>query len=161
MKRYCLTLDGWKIFVLAALGLLTAGCQVLDTNVIEKTAASQELRKETTVDPVLPSGCPTVTMSIPEGRTTMVVSYREPTLDQNGAPLTTLAYTTVYVSGAQSKTAAFRIWTNDARGGALVTIRDIPVQEREAGVCVTATNWGQKESKPAAAAPQTGAAASH
>jgi len=153
--------NGARICTVLALGLLSAGCQTLDSNVIEKNVSSEELRKETTLDPVLPSGCPSVTMSLPEGRNKMAVSYREPTQDQNGVPLTTLAFTTLYVSSAPSKTAAFRIWTNDARGGALVTVRDVPVADREAGICVTATNWARKESGPAAAAPQTGAAASH
>ncbi|SLM49279.1 protein of unknown function [Nitrospira japonica] len=161
MKKYHWMFDGARTLTLLALGLLSAGCQTFDSKVLEKNASSNELRKETTLDPVLPSGCPTVTMSLPEGRNKMEVSYREPTLDQNGIALTTLAFTTVYVSSVQSKTTAFRIWTNDARGGALVTVRDIPVQDREAGICVTATNWGRKESAPAAAAPQTGAAASH
>jgi len=160
MKTYCLIPDGARICTLVALGLLSAGCQTFDSRVLEKNASSEELRKETTLDPVLPPGCPTVTMSLPEGRNKMAVSYREPTQDQNGVPLTTLAFTTVYVSGAQSKTTAFRIWTNDARGGAQVTVREIPVPDREAGVCVTATNWARKESAPAAA-PPTGAAASH
>ncbi len=161
MMKRCGTYDGAVVCTLVAWGLLSAGCQTLDTKVLDKSASSDDLKKETTLDPVLPSGCPSLTASIPEGQNKMSVSYREPTLDQNGAPLTTLAFTTLYVSGAQSKTTAFRIWTNDARGGALVTVREIPVPNRETGICVTATNWGRKESQPAAAAPPTGAAASH
>lgn len=161
MKKRCGTYDGMAVCTLVALGLLSAGCETLDSRVLDKSVSSEELKKETALDPVLPPGCPSLTISIPEGKNKIALSYREPTHDQNGAPLTTLAFTTLYVSGAQSKTTAFRIWTNDARGGALVTVREIPVPDRETGICVTATNWGQKESRPAAAAPPTGAAAPH
>jgi hypothetical protein len=160
MMKRCGTYDGALVCTLVALGLLSAGCETLDSRVLDKSASSDDLKKETTLDPALPSGCPSLTMSIPEGKNKMSVSYREPTHDQNGAPLTTLAFTTVYVSGAQSKPTAFRIWTNDAHGGALVTVREIPVPDRETGICVTATNWARKESQPAAA-PPTGAAAPH
>lgn len=160
MKRAYGIFDGARVGALVALGLLSAACEVFDSNVLVKNASSEELKKETTLDPVLPSGCPTLTMSLPEGKQKMIVSYREPTQDQNGMALTTLAYTTIYVTGPQAKTTAFRIWTNDPHGGAQVTIRDIPVSDREAGVCVTATNWARKESGAGTAAPGAGAAAS-
>jgi hypothetical protein len=46
------------------------------------------------------------------------------------------------------KAQAIRVWTNDAHGGAFVTIRDIPVPAQELKLCVTATNWDRKESRP-------------
>ena len=65
---------------------------------LEKNAQSDELRKETTVDAPLPSGCPTHTMSLPAGQTHLTVSYQEPTIDENEVPLKDLPYTTIYVS---------------------------------------------------------------
>ncbi|BFU96750.1 MAG: protein of unknown function [Nitrospira sp.] len=161
MKRAYGIFAGAQVCALVALGLLSAACETLTSKTLVKNALSEELRKETTLDPVLPSDCPTLTVSLPEGKQKIIVSYREPTQDQNGIALTTLAFTTIYLTGPESKPKAFRIWTNDARGGAQVTIRDIPVSDREAGVCVTATNWGGKQSGLGAAAPEAGAAASH
>ena len=161
MKRTCGIFDGTRVCALVALGLLSAACETFDSKTLVKNALSEELRKETTLVPALPSGCPTLTMSLPEGKQKIIVSYHEPTQDQNGIALTTLAFTTIYLTGPESKPTAFRIWTNDAHGGAQVTIRDIPVSDREAGVCVTATNWGGKESGPGAVAPVPSAAASH
>jgi hypothetical protein len=116
---------------------------------LEKNAQGDELRKETTVGVPLPPSCPTLTTSLPAGKTTVTVSYQEPTTSQNGAPLTDLAYTTIYLSWPKAQTKAIRMWTNDAHGGALVTIRDIPVPAQELGLCVTATNWDRKELGPA------------
>jgi hypothetical protein len=77
------------------------------------------------------------------------VSYQEPTTNQNGVPLTELGYTTIYVSSPKGPAQAIHVWTNDAHGGALVTIHDVPVPAQEVGICVTATNWARKESLPA------------
>lgn len=134
--------------LLLATGLSLSACESVLSNGLEKSALSDELRKETTPDAALPPGCPTLTASVPAGKNSVVVSYREPTTDEAGAPLTTLAYTTIYLNGRETKTKAFRIWTNDAHGGALVTIRDIPVKDQEVGLCVTATNWARRESAP-------------
>jgi len=146
MNRHILT------GLLFAAGLSFSACETMQSNALDKSALSQELRKETMSDVPLPSGCPTLTTSLPAGQTSVTVSYREPATDQTGAPLADLAYTTIYLSGRQTKTKAFRIWTNDAHGGALVTIRDIPVVDQEFGLCVTATNWARKESPPGTAA---------
>lgn len=116
---------------------------------LEKNAQDDELRKETTVDVPLPPGCPTLTTALPAGKATLTVSYQEPTTNQSGALLTDLAYTTIYLSSPKAQTKAIRIWTNDAHGGALVAIRDIPVPAQELGLCVTTTNWARKESPPA------------
>jgi hypothetical protein len=76
------------------------------------------------------------------------VSYQEPTTNQKGTPLNDLAYTTIYLSSPKGPAQAIRVWTNDAHGGALVIIRDIPAPTQEIGVCVTATNRDRKESGP-------------
>jgi len=141
MKRYASKL------VLFVVGLTLAACQNGLSRVLEKSAQSDELRKETTVGAELPAGCPTIT--IPTGRTSIVVSYQEPTTDQKGRLLTELGYTTIYLNSPDAKTTAIRVWTNDAHGGARVTIRDVAVTAQEQGVCVTATNWARKESGPA------------
>jgi hypothetical protein len=116
---------------------------------LEKNAQSDDLQKETTVDAPLPPGCPTHTMSLPTGKNHLTVSYQEPTTDENNVPLKDLAYTTIYVSAANSTAKAIRIWTNNPHGGALVTIHDVPAPAQELGLCVTATNWARKESVPA------------
>ena len=83
----------------------------------------------------------------------MKTPYLEPTKSQNGALLTDLAYTTIYLSAKGTPTTAIRVWTNDPHGGAQVTISDIPVPTSEIGLCVTATNWAGKESLSASTKP--------
>ena len=116
---------------------------------LKKNAQSDELRKETTVGVPLPPGCPTHTMSLPAGQTNLTVSYQEPTTDENKVPLKELAYTTIYLSAPPAQTKSIRVWTNDAHGGAQVSISDIPVPAQGLGLCVTATNWARQESPPA------------
>ena len=134
--------------LLVAAMMALAACET-GQMLLEKNAQGDELRNETTVGVPLPPGCPTLTTSLPAGKTTLTVSYQEPTTNQNGALLTDLAYTTVYLSSPKAQTKAIRIWTNDAHGGALAVIRDIPVSAQELGLCVTATNWARNESPPA------------
>jgi hypothetical protein len=134
--------------LLLAATMTLAACET-GQRLLEKNAQSDELRKETTVGVPLPPGCPTLTTSLPAGKAIFTVSYQEPTTNQNGAPLTDLGYTTIYLSSPKAQTKALRIWTNNAHGGALVTISNIPVPAQELGLCVTATNWAQKESPPA------------
>lgn len=124
------------------------GCET-GPEVLEKSAQDEELRKETTVGVPLPSGCPTMTVTLSPGKTSMTVSYHEPTTDSKGAPLKDLAYTTLYVSSSKGPVQAIRVWTNDSQGGALVTIQDVVAPAQEVGLCVTATNWARKESGPA------------
>jgi hypothetical protein len=116
---------------------------------LEKNARGDELQKETTTGVPLPHGCPTLNASLPSGQSSLAVSYQEPTTSQAGGPLDNLAYTTIYLSWPKAQTIAIRIWTNNAHGGALVTIRDIPIYARELGLCATATNWARQESPPA------------
>ena len=145
------TIDINKHFATCLLLAATMALAACETGqmLLEKNAQGDELRKETTVDVPLPPGCPTFTTSLPAGKTTLTVSYQEPTTNQNGALLTELGYTTIYLSSPKTQTKAIRIWTNDAHGGALVAIRDIPIPAQELGLCVTATNWARKESPPA------------
>jgi hypothetical protein len=135
-------------YLLLAATMALAACET-GQMLLEKNAQGEELRKETTVDVPLPPGCPTLTTSLTAGKTTLTVSYQEPTTNQSGALLTDLAYTTIYLSSRNAQTQAIRIWTNEAHGGALVAIRDIPVPAQELVLCVTATNWARKESPPA------------
>jgi hypothetical protein len=140
---------GAGLILVTTMALTSCGTRQM---LLEKNAQSDELRRETTVDVPLPSGCPTHTKSLPAGRTYLTVSYYEPTTDANNVPLKDLAYTTIYVSAPQSSAQAIRVWTNDPHGGALVTIHDVPAPTQEVMLCVTATNWARKESPPA---PQT------
>ena len=114
-----------------------------------KDAQSEELRKETTVGVPFPPGCPTHTRALPAGQTHLTVSYQEPHVDENNVPLKDLAYTTIYVSAPDSTAQAIRVWTNDPRGGALVTIHNVPASAQDVALCVTATNRARKESVPA------------
>ncbi|ULA65765.1 MAG: conserved exported protein of unknown function [Nitrospira sp.] len=142
------TVLGFSLTVLLAL----AGCET-DQALLQKSAQEQDLRNETTVGTHLPPGCPTQTASFPAGQPTFTASYQEPAVDQKGAPLTDLAFTTIYISAAETPTTAMRVWTNDAHGGASVTVHDIPLPARNIGLCVTATNWSRKESGPAPVQP--------
>ena len=140
-------------WLLVATGLALAACEAGLSNVLEKSARDDELRKETTVGVTLPAGCPTLTTSLPAGKSSLTVSYQEPTTNQNGAPLNNLAYTTLYMSFPKGPAQAIRVWTNDAHGGALVIISDIAVPAQEVGICITATNLAKKESGPISPAP--------
>lgn len=133
-------------------GLTSAGCET-EQLMLQKSALTTELRKETTTGMALPAGCPTLIKSLPATQTSLTVSYLEPTKSQNGALLTDLAYTTIYLSAKGTPTTAIRVWTNDPHGGAQVTISDIPVTASEIGLCVTATNWAGKESLSASTNP--------
>ena len=135
-------------WLLLAAGMALTACET-GQMLLEKNAQGDELRKETTVGVPLPPGCPTLTTSLPAGKTGLTVSYQEPTTSQNGAPLANLAYTTIYLSWPKAQTKAIRVWTNDAHGGALVTIRNVSAPSPEFGICVTATNWARQESPPA------------
>lgn len=143
MNRYFATC------LLLAAGMALTACETGPSRrVLEKNAQGSELQKETMPVKTLPDGCPTLPASLPAGKTRITVSYQEPTTNQNGVPLTELGYTTIYLStleGAQ----AIHVWTNDAHGGAFVTIHDVAVPAQELKLCVTATNWSLKESRPA------------
>lgn len=137
------------VMCLTAIGLSLAACETGRTNILDKNAQGEELRKETTVGVIVPAGCPTHTMHLPAGKTSLTISYQEPTTNQNGGPLNNLAYTTVYISSTTSPAQAIRVWTNYTHGGALVTIRSIAVPPQEVRICVTATNQERMESRPA------------
>ena len=136
-------------WLLVAAGLTLVACGTVLSNVLEKNAQGDELRKETMVGVPIPPSCPTLTTTLPAEKTSITVYYQEPKTTQAGNPLANLAYTTIYLSWPNAQPKAIRIWTNDAHGGALVTVRDIPVTAQELGLCVTATNWARQESSPA------------
>src|SRR5262245_2250505 len=153
--------EGWRYghmgkqvmrgFLLAA-GLALAGCTELSSMTnpsgIDKKAA--ELKEETTtVGVVLPEGCLASKPTLSAGQATVTVSYREPNTNERGEPLRELAFTTIYFTTDKTKPTAIRVWTNDPHGGSPVTIRDIPVPGSTFSLCVTAWNWGRKESLPA------------
>ena len=116
---------------------------------LKKNAQSDELRKETTVGVPLPPGCATHTRARSAGQTHLTVSYQEPTKDKNGVQLKELAYTTIYVAALHSAAQAIRVWTNDPKGGAHITIHNVQAPAQEVALCVTATNWARQESEPA------------
>ena len=100
------------ISVYLLVGLIHAGCET-EQLILQKSALTTELRKETTTGMALPAGCPTLIKSVPATQTSLTVSYLEPTKNQNGTLLTDLAYTTIYLSAKGSPTAAIRVWTNE------------------------------------------------
>jgi predicted small secreted protein len=130
--------------------MILAGCATVQGQAtLGKNAQSEELRKETTAGVPFPPGCPTHTMALPAGQTHLTVSYQEPNVDENKVPIKDLAYTTIYVSAPHSTAQAIRVWTDNSHGGALVTIHNVPAPAQDVALCVTATNWGRKESAPA------------
>jgi hypothetical protein len=135
-----------------AAGLILTACQAVQGHVLEKNADENELQKETTVGVAIPSGCQTIAVSVPQNKKSISVSYQEPTMNQDGTPMQKLAYTTIYVSSANSPTKAIRVWTNNAHGGALVKINNIAVPDGEVKLCFTYSNWDRKETLPASPA---------
>jgi hypothetical protein len=129
---------------LGACGSMDPGAKHLATN-----ALGEKLRSKTTVGAILPAGCPTVTVSLPTGQNGLIVTYSEPSTNATGSPLTNLLFTTIYIGASNGQTQAIRIWTNDPRGGATVTIRNIVPPAPEVRLCVTATNVAGQESPPA------------
>jgi hypothetical protein len=138
----------FAMWLLLAAGMALTACETGPSRrVLEKNAQGSELQNETKPVGTLPDGCPTLPTPLPAGKTRITVSYQEPTTNQNGVPLTELLYTTIYLSSLE-RAQAIHVWTNDAHGGAFVTIRDIAVPAQELKLCVTATNWNRKESRP-------------
>ena len=134
--------------VLAA-GMALTACETGPSRrVLEKNAQGSELQNETMPIETLPDGCPTLPTPLPAGKTRITVSYQEPTTNEKGVPLTELRHTTIYLSSLD-RAQAIHVWTNDPHGGAFVTIHDIAVPSQELKLCVTATNWSLKESRPA------------
>lgn len=125
---------------LGAYGIMASGGKLLAEN-----AAGEELRNHTTVGETLPSGCPTVTVSLQARQNAFTVTYREPSTTATGDPLTNLSHTTVYLGTSNGQTQAIRIWTKDPRGGGTVTIRNVVPPAPEVRLCVTATNLAQQE----------------
>jgi hypothetical protein len=140
-----------ETWLLLAAGMALTACGTGHA-LLEKNAQDAELQKETTAGVPLPPGCPTLITSSSAGQSGLTISYQEPKTSQAGKPLADLAYTTIYLTWPKAQTSAIRIWTNNAHGGALVTIHNIPVPAQELGLCVTATNSSGQESSPASPA---------
>lgn len=128
---------------LAACGSIGPGVTYLATN-----GTGEILRTKTTVGVTVPAGCPTTPASLPTGPNGFTITYREPTTNATGSPLTNLLLTSIYLSSPKGQTQVIRIWTNDPRGGGTVTIRNIIPPVPELRVCVTATNIAGQESAP-------------
>ena len=124
--------------------IAVAACSTVP--VITKSAQSDELQKETTVGVALPADCPMLAHALPAGRSTFNVHYQEPATDQYGKVIANLAYTTIYLKPPNGQTKAIRILSPNPHGGALVTVRDIPIPSSEIELCITATNLYGKES---------------
>ncbi|HJT22025.1 MAG TPA: hypothetical protein VJ746_16230 [Nitrospira sp.] len=146
---------------LFAAGLALVGCNGTALSAghssryaINKSAASTELKNETTTVAKLPEGCLATKPNLPPGRATMIVSYREPKVNYDDVPQR-LGFTTIYLASDTMKPTAIRVWTNDSHGDSPVTIRDVAVPGLEFNLCVTATNWGLKESPPATLATES------
>ena len=139
------TMHACQRWLLLFAGLSLAACATGGPKGLLKDAQGDELRKETTLGVTLPPGCPQITTSMPAENKKLTVSYQEPTLDHGGV---FLAFTTIYLSSPGGHAEAIRVWTNDARGGAIVTINNIAVPAQEFALCATATNWAGQESPP-------------
>lgn len=143
----------FSMWLLLLAGFALAACETTGgPRVLVKDAQGDELRKETTLGATLPPGCTSNTTSVPAGKKSLTVSYQEPTTDHKGPPLQ-LLFTTVYLSSPGGKAQATRVWTNDAHGGAMVTIKNVAPPAQEFTLCVTATNWARQESPPALLTP--------
>ncbi|MEO5956034.1 MAG: hypothetical protein ABIR36_10145 [Nitrospiraceae bacterium] len=128
---------------LAACGVLNPGVKYLATN-----GTGEKLQTKTTVGAEVPAACTTTTVSVPVGPNGFTVTYREPSTNVTGAPLTNLLLTSIYLSSPKGQTQVIRTWAKDPRGGGTVTIRNIVPPDPEVRVCVTATNIAGQESPP-------------
>jgi len=138
------------------MGFTLAGCETVSVSLgsLQKSAQSEELKKETTPEvKKVPSGCPTLRVTLPAEKKSATVCYDEPKTNADGTLLKDLAFTTLYFESPKGQTRAIRVWTNDAHGGAHVTITDIPIASQDVGACVTATDWAGNESQPGTNAP--------
>ena len=101
-----------------------------------------------------PTPCtPSPEIRVKSAKPTITVSYREPTTNKDGAPLTDLKWTTIYFGLKKDSVKAIDVWTNDARGRGYVEIQDIPIPVRQNEevlevLCVTATDWSGNEEPP-------------
>lgn len=137
----------YATWLLLAVGVTVAAC-VPESKIVAKNSQGNYLKKEIIVGASIPTGCQKIAGSIPAGKKSFTVSYSEPKTSRDGKPLDDLAYTTLYVASPNAKTTAIRVWTNDARGGADVSVSEIPVPGPEVEICVTATDRNKNESAP-------------
>ena len=104
---------------------------------------------------IYPTPCtPSPEIRVKSTKPTITVSYREPTTNKDGTPLTDLKWTTIYFGLKKDSVKAIDVWTNDSRGGGSVEIQDIPIPVRQNEevlevLCFTATDWsGNEEPRP-------------
>lgn len=128
---------------LAACGVLAPGVKYQATN-----EAGENLQTKTTVAAEVPAACTTASVPIPVGPNGFTVTYREPSTNVTGAPLTNLLLTSIYLNAPKGQTQVIRVWAKDPRGGGTVTVRNIVPPAPEVRVCVTATNMAGQESPP-------------
>jgi len=101
-----------------------------------------------------PTPCtPSPEIRVKSTKPTITVSYREPTSNKDGTPLTELKWTTIYFGLKKDSVKVIDVWTNDARGGGSVEIQDIPIPVRQNEevlevLCATATDWSGNEEPP-------------
>ena len=137
----------WPLFTMAAslvaCGSIGPGVTYLATN-----GTGEKLRTKTIIGATVPTGCPTTPASLPTGPNGFTITYREPSTNATGSPLTNLLLTSIYISSPKVQTQVIRIWANDPRGGETVTIRNIIPAAPQVRICVTATNIAGQESAP-------------
>lgn len=129
---------------MAACGVLAPGVQYLATN-----GTGENLQTKTTTAAEVPAACTTASVPIPVGPKGFSVTYREPSTNVTGAPLTDLLLTSIYLNVPKGQTQVIRVWAKDPRGGGTVTVRNIAPSAPEVRVCVTATNLAGQESHTA------------
>ena len=134
------------------IGMVFGGwaCTIASPAGIVRKASEFTIREVT----IYPTPCtPSPEIRVKSTNPTITVSYREPTTNKDGTPLTDLKWTTIYFGLKKDSVKAIDVWTNDARGGGSVEIQDIPIPVRQNEevlevLCVTATDWSGNEEPP-------------
>jgi hypothetical protein len=101
-----------------------------------------------------PTPCtPSPEIRVKSTKPTITISYREPTSNKDGTPLTDLKWTTIYFGLKKDSVKAIDVWTNNDGGRGSVEIQDIPIPVKQNEevlevLCVTATDWSGNEEPP-------------
>lgn len=128
---------------LAACGSIGPGATYLATN-----GTGENLQTKTTIAAEVPAACTTASVPVPVSPKGFTVTYREPSSNVTGAPLTNLLLTSIYLNVPKGQTQVIRVWAKDPRGGGIVTVRNIVPSAPQVRICVTATNLAGQESPP-------------
>lgn len=134
------------------IGMLFGGwaCTIASPAGIARKASEFTIREVTKY----PAPCtPSPEIHVKSTNPTITISYREPTTNKDGTPLTDLKWTTIYFGLKKDSVKAIDVWTKDARGRGSVEIQDIPIpvkkdEEVLEVLCVTATDWSGNEEPP-------------